>query len=128
MCKTVDLLKKDGMLPPGALVVYRLLGTTRDSADALSVIRSIGEQVALFYGRDPEVSVPGTDWQKASKWFAEGVEAFAGASAEAPLVIVLDSIDQLSLNNRALDNLGSWLPGLKHPLPPHVRLIISTLP
>ena len=51
--------------------------------------------------------MPGTDWEKASKWFAEGVEAFAGVSSEAPLVIVLDAIDQLSLNNRALDNIGS---------------------
>ena len=84
--------------------------------------------MALCYGRDPETSVPSTDWEKTSEWFAKGVDAFAGASADAPLVIVLDSIDQLSLSNRALDDLGSWLPGLKHPLPPHVRLIVSTLP
>ena len=126
MCKTIDALKKQ--LPLGAVVAYRLLGTTRDSTDAFSLIRSIGQQVALCYGRDPETSVPSTDWEKTSEWFAKGVDAFAGANADAPLVIVLDSIDQLSLSNRALDDLGSWLPGLKHPLPPHVRLIVSTLP
>jgi len=47
------------------------------------------------------------------------------ATADQPLVIILDSLDQLS-NEDFAKNL-KWL-SLKDPLPANVHLIVSTLP
>lgn len=44
------------------------------------------------------------------------------ATADQPLVILLDSLDQLSRTHNAHDL--SWLP--KH-LPPYVRIVVTTL-
>ena len=44
------------------------------------------------------------------------------ATLEKPLVIILDSLDQLSSSNHA--HRLNWLPWQ---LPPHVRLIVSVL-
>ena len=52
---------------------------------------------------------------------------FAGACEAAPIVIVLDGLDRLSVSNRALIDLGAWLPGIKRPLPKYVKLIVSAL-
>lgn len=45
------------------------------------------------------------------------------ASSKAPLVIILDSLDQLHPENGA--RLLKWLPGS---LPPYCRIVVSTLP
>ena len=130
MCKAVEALRAS--MPPRGVVVYRLLGTTRGSADALSVIRSVLLQVKLVYGLDNDNTAfsafESMDWEAASEYCCQGSNAFAGACREAPLAIVLDSIDQLTNNNCALDDLGAWLPGFEHQLPPFVKVIISTLP
>ena len=45
------------------------------------------------------------------------------ASAEQPIVLVLDSLDQFSADNNARQLF--WLPGK---LPRHVKMLLSTLP
>jgi NACHT domain- and WD repeat-containing protein len=74
--------------------------------------------VSRLYG-DDEGAVP-TDYNGLVKAFPEWL---ALATPEQPLIIFLDALDQLSRTDNA--HLLAWLPT---ELPPHVRLVVSTLP
>ncbi|XP_048252371.1 NACHT and WD repeat domain-containing protein 2-like [Haliotis rufescens] len=104
-------------LDEGALVV-RFIGTTPDSSSVCSLLRSVTSQVWTIYGH--EVHDLPTDVKELSGMFHQALQL---AHVSKPLVVLLDSLDQLdnSDNGRQL----TWLP--TH-LPPHVRLVVSTLP
>jgi hypothetical protein len=76
MCQAVREISH--ALPVNAVVIYRMLGTTRDSLDALSVIRSVGQQILDCYSNYDQhwngnfFSIP-DDWKTASAWFAGGL-------------------------------------------------------
>jgi hypothetical protein len=103
---------------------YRLLGTSQHSSDAFSLVKSLHLQYNAVLERT-SVS-PLQDWEEAKKWMVEGIIQWPENLGK--LVIVLDSIDQLTLANMALDNLDAWIPGLRSTLPENVRVVISTLP
>ena len=124
---------------PGDFMVCHYTGSTPDSADYVSILRRIMEEVKERYepgtkdggegisrirstlaGRGAESEIP-TDPKKI-------VEAFPLwlARAAAPrgrLILVLDALNQLDDRDNAPD-LG-WL---QWSFPPNVRLILSTLP
>lgn len=106
-------------------MVYRLLGSSADSSSVVRLIQSIDMQIAMQYRRQPQVPT-NTTFEEAAKWFAEG-NAFDCATHTSPLVVILDGLDELHDSNRALDDIGQWCPGVRNPLPPHVKLVITSL-
>ena len=119
MCQAVKRLKS--VLPPDTTtIIYRLLGTSLGSADALSLVSSIHHQWHRVLGKK-ETDLQ--DWESAATWFQTITWPTQGL-----LVLVLDSIDQLSAQYGALSQLCSWLPGLQSPLKPNIKVVLSTLP
>jgi NACHT domain- and WD repeat-containing protein len=101
---------------PAAEVVMRFIGATAGSSDIRFLLDDLGRTVARRYGT-PEPAP--------SRSFEELVQAFSArldlATAERPLLLFLDALDQLgdADNARGL----AWLP---ERLPPHVRLVVTT--
>jgi WD40 repeat protein len=124
--------------PSGTVVIYRLLGTSPQSCDVWQIIKSISEQLLQCYGltsfaKDPRIpsSINGVPlgWKDCAQWFASGT-AFnipAIKDGSKPLVLFLDSLDQLSPMYNGLDDIGNWCPGFVSPLPSNVRVVLSTL-
>ncbi len=101
---------------PAAEVVMRFIGATAGSSDIRFLLDDLGRTVARRYAA-PE--------PPPSHRFEELVQAFAArldlATAERPLLLFLDALDQLgdADNARGL----AWLP---ERLPRHVRLVVTT--
>ncbi len=100
---------------PQAQIVYRFIGATPGSADVRLLLQSLCQEIARRYGQSGgEIPVSYQDLVPA---FARQL---ALASAEKPLILFLDSLDQLLKTNNA-HNL-SWLPVN---LPQNVALVVS---
>jgi hypothetical protein len=99
------------------VVVERYIGATPGSSDVRTLLSSLCREIALAYGAD-ESTVP-TDEQELTRDFPERL---ALSSAERPLVVFVDALDQLSRDGHA-PNL-SWLPT---DLPMHTRLVVSVV-
>jgi len=103
---------------PDAETVIRFIGATPGSSDIRSLLDSVCRQISCRYGAD-ESTVPAS--------YRELVEEFpkrlALATAQRPLVLFLDALDQLSDVEQGRSLI--WLPA---DLPEHVRLIVSALP
>jgi hypothetical protein len=122
MCKFISELNKHRN-EKKITIFYRLLGTSQHSSDAFSLVKSLHLQYNAVLGRGEDSL---EDWEQSKKWMLEGIIQWP--EDQGTLVIVLDSIDQLTLANMALDNLDAWIPGLRSTLPHNVRVVISTLP
>jgi len=102
---------------PKAEVVFRFIGATLNSADGRALLEDLCRQISRVYGEEEALPTA----------FEELVEEFpkrlALAAADKPLILFLDSLDQLSAahNARSL----TWLPA---ELPENVRLIVTTRP
>ena len=101
---------------PAAEVVMRFIGATAGSSDIRFLLDDLGCTVARRYGA-PE--------PPPSHSFEEQVQAFSArldlATAERPLLLFLDALDQLGDADGARGL--AWLP---ERLPPHVRLVVTT--
>lgn len=104
-------------LLPEANIIYRFIGVTPSSINAYSLIDSICRQIASEY-QGGTYKTPAT--------FNELTEVFykllALATAQKPLVLIIDALDQLSTTDNA-KNLG-WLP---KNLPHNVKIVVSTI-
>ena len=103
---------------PDAEIVYRFIGSTPNSSDGRSLLESLCGEISRRYEKSDQDIPMGyyelvPDFEKRIRF----------ASAKKPLIIFLDSLDQL-LNNYDAKNLN-WLP---NPLPPNVHIITSTRP
>ena len=102
---------------PQAETVFRFIGATLNSSDGRALLEDLCRQISRTYGEEEAVPTA----------FEELVEKFhkrlALAIADKPLILFLDSLDQLSAahNARSL----TWLPT---ELPENVRLIVTTRP
>src|SRR5207249_1118040 len=94
------------------IFVIRFIGTTPDSSDARSMLFSLCRQISREYGAD-EGDVP-TDYRGLVQKLPK---CLALATADRPLILILDALDQLPGTDSA------WLPG---ELPPYVSLVLST--
>ena len=100
-----------------AVIVSRFIGATISSSDGRSLLEDLCRQIALSYGQEADLPTA----------YEELVEEFpkimALATADKPLIIFLDSLDQLTSahNARSL----TWLP---EKLPENVRLVLTTRP
>ncbi len=115
MAKAAERVQDD---LPDAQVIVRFIGATPGSSDGRSLLHSLCRELSRRYGAD-EASVPSA--------YQELVEEFprrlALATADRPLVVFVDALDQLSDADYARSLV--WLPS---ELPDHVRLVVSTLP
>jgi len=100
----------------GSEIVYRFIGATPGSSDGRSLLASLCREISRRYGAS-ESDIP-LDYQDLLPEFGKRM---ALAIAERPLIMFLDSLDQLSPQHGAR-NL-TWLPDT---LPEHVRVIVTT--
>ena len=103
---------------PEAQVVFRFIGATPASCDGRLLLLGICREIARRYGLD-EAAVP-SDLQELSADFRKRL---GSATAERPLYLFVDSLDQLAGGDPA--RRLAWIP---HRLPEHVRLVASTRP
>ncbi|HEX2120633.1 MAG TPA: DUF4062 domain-containing protein [Thermoanaerobaculia bacterium] len=103
---------------PGAAVIVRFIGATPESSEGRSLLGSLCHEIAACYGAAP-VELP-DDYRALVAAFHRHA---AMATSEKPLHLFLDALDQLSAGDQARNLL--WLPAQ---LPPHVFLVVSTLP
>ncbi|WAR09807.1 NWD1-like protein [Mya arenaria] len=102
------------------VLVLRFLGTTGQSASARLLLYNICQQITRVYGQNAD-NIP-TAYKELIVYFRT---CCAYATSDKPLVIILDSLDQLS-NEDFGQNL-SWL-SLSEVLPENVKMIVSSLP
>lgn len=102
----------------GAEFVSRFVGATAASSDIRSLLRGVCRELARRSGED-QTAVPAT-YQELTGDLRDRLSA---AGARGRLVVFLDSLDQLAATPGARE-LG-WLPA---PLPPGVRMVVSTRP
>jgi hypothetical protein len=98
--------------------VVRFIGATPGSSDGRTLLGNLCRQITREYGAD-ESTVP-TEYNDLAVEFGKRLEL---ATAQRPLIVFLDALDQLGATDpaRAL----SWLPPV---LPDHVRLVVSAVP
>ncbi|XP_067673031.1 NACHT and WD repeat domain-containing protein 2-like [Haliotis asinina] len=100
------------------VLVIRFIGTTPESTSVCSLLKSVTSQVWTVYGH--EVHDLPSDLKELSGVFYQALQL---AHESKPLLVLLDSLDQL--DNSDSGRQLTWLP--TH-LPPHVKLVVSTLP
>jgi hypothetical protein len=109
-----------------ATLVYRFIGTTSGSSNIMSLLQSVCGEIARAYGIDAKTLAREGD-EKA--WYdMHGLadvlrKCLALATAEKPILLFLDSLDQLSDTDNA--KALYWLPS---ELPAHARFLVSSLP
>ena len=101
-------------------IFYRLLGTSSHSSDVLSLTRNLHLQYNAVLKPQQHQPPLLKDWEDAKSWMLE--EMIKWPQERGTLVLVLDSIDQLSAGCMALDNMSNWIPGLKNILPDNVKV------
>ena len=101
---------------PDAQIIFRFIGATPASSDGRGLLDGLCREISRCYSAD-EGETP-TDFRDL---VPELIKRMGQASAEKPLLLFLDSLDQLSQNHGARSL--TWLP---KDLPEHVRLVVST--
>ena len=99
--------------------IIRFLGTSPDSCRIIPLLTSLCQQIIYNYPTETSALVP-NDLLRLTDLF---VSLLKRACAEKPLVIFLDSLDQLEAEKDVF--LLKWIP---ETLPMHVKLVVSTLP
>ncbi|GCB81587.1 hypothetical protein scyTo_0022809, partial [Scyliorhinus torazame] len=120
MSKLAEGVRKS--LGKGTVVVTRLLGTSPQSSEIYSVLKSACFQVCLAFKLKPPLAHIVNSYNELVRFFHNLLSTVSKKNKEA-LVVIFDSLDQLSSNDGA--HRLHWLP---KECPPKVHLIISTLP
>ncbi len=100
----------------GEVLVVRFVGATPGSSDSRSLLENLCREIAMAYGSEPG-DMP-SEYQELVPKFAELLNL---ASSARPLILLVDSLDQLTEPALGL----TWIP---FSLPPNVRLVVSTRP
>ena len=106
------------------VVVTRFIGTSPDSSSIMHLILSLTRQIGDVYGIPTSEASRFENPNETIKYFHELLDNIAkGKASERPLVIILDSLDQLS------DSSGIYLPTIFPDICPlNIHFIVSTLP
>jgi hypothetical protein len=106
---------------PGCSTIVRFLGTSVDSASLRDVMGGLIKQICKICNRTLPSSIDlGGDFLYLTQFFEALLNNYKSPQT---LVIILDSVDQLTHHDRAY--LMNWVP-LR--LPTNVHLVVSTLP
>lgn len=100
----------------GIDAVRRFVGATPDSTGAVELLRSICAEIDHRYESRDEIP---TTFDRLTVVFAQRMKL---ATAARPLLVFIDALDQLEAGDPAA--ALNWLPP---ELPPHCRLIVSTI-
>ncbi|MFO7852655.1 MAG: DUF4062 domain-containing protein [Bacteroidota bacterium] len=102
---------------PHAEIVFRFIGATPNSSDGRMLLEDLCRQISKIYGGEENLPTSYEDLVD------EFPKRLALATPDKPLVLFLDSLDQLSeaYNARSLN----WLPV---ELPHNVKIIVTTRP
>ena len=105
-------------IEPTRPVILRFCGTSKGSATGLELVRSICIQIMLVHAETASIlTVPGT--------YKDAVKYLHGLLERHPVILLIDSLDQLSDADMARSKI-SFLDGVvPHPL---TRIIVSALP
>jgi WD40 repeat protein len=103
---------------PQATLIYRFIGVTPESSNGRALLEGLCHQIIRCYGGDDD-SIP-SDYRELIQEFQK---CLMHATADRPLFLFLDALDQLSNADNARSLI--WLPS---ELNPHVHLVVSTLP
>ena len=120
MAQVVKLNEKKG-----ATLVYRFIGTTSGSSNIMSLLQSVCGEIARAYGIDAKTLAHEGD-EKA--WYdMNGLadilrKCLDLATEQKPILLFLDSLDQLSDTDNA--KALYWLP---RELPDHARFVVSSM-
>lgn len=101
---------------PNAVIVTRFIGASRNSSRLGPLVRSIYAETARRTGNTPEHP---SDTGTPGFWLGRALEF---GTAERPLVIIVDGLDQL--NDEPHARSGQWLPKT---IPEHSRLVLSCM-
>ncbi len=113
LAKAIQLTQQNH---PEAQLVYRFIAATPGSSDGLGLLSSLCRELSRRYGVNGK-DIP-TDYRDLVPEFNERM---GFASPEKPLILFLDSLDQLSTSQNAHNLI--WLPA---ELPEYVSLVVST--
>ena len=109
------------------VTVYRFIGSTSRSSNIMSLLQSLCGQIANRYGIE-DAKTLGREGDEKVWYDMNGLsdifrKCLALATAEKPIRLFIDSLDQLS----EADNAKAlyWLP---KELPDHVHMVVSSLP
>ena len=102
----------------GTVSIIRFLGTTPNSSLIISLLKNLSKHIALIYEYNSKSETP----NELSLLIQHFNKMLTLATESKPLVLFLDSIDQLSAAYEAM--LLQWVPAT---LPPYVKLVFSTL-
>ena len=84
-----------------AEIVYRFIGATPGSSDGRSLLDSLCHEISDRYGADVK-NIP-TDYRELVSELGKRMQL---ATADKPLILFLDSLDQLSASQGASDRLA----------------------
>ncbi len=104
-------------------VMIRFLGTTPDSSSISMVIQSICRQIISVYDVDVKMPPSFDQFTDVIDFFHSLLKNASDNCNGSPLLIILDSLDQLESTHRAY--MCKWLPKT---CPPNVKIVLSTLP
>ncbi len=99
-----------------SIVIQRFIGATPRSVDGRSLLQSLCEELGRRFREDTAVPL---EYRELVTAFRERV---AWATADRPVIVFLDALDQLSETDNAKSLV--WLP---RQLPPYVKIIVSVL-
>lgn len=110
----------------GSLLVYRFIGTSSPSSNVVSLLQSVCGQIAKYF--NIEAKALGNEGDEKAWYDINGLIQIFGnclslATNEKPLLLLLDSLDQLSDTDQGRDLY--WLP---KEIPDNVHFIVSSLP
>ena len=120
MAKVATILKSQ--LGPSCKIVLRFLGTSPSSSSIREVLASVCLQICTIYNIQPPNFIQ-MDTTEVIQYFRNHLIESLCLSLSESLVIMLDSIDQLSTADGA--HSMNWLPKM---LPKGVHIIVSMLP
>ncbi len=111
--------QSEGPNVASSVVVERFVGATPGSVDIRTLLAGLCREIDRAYGHR-ELTATGRS-------FGQLVDAFRGslahATAERPLRVFVDALDQLLPSDNA--HHLAWLPAI---LPSHARIVVTTLP
>ena len=102
---------------PREEIIYRFIGVTPNSSDGRALLEDLCRQISLSYG---QASALPTSYEELAEEFPKHL---ALATADHPLILFLDALDQLTSAHNA--HSLAWLP---EKLPEFVRLVVTTRP
>lgn len=109
-------------LGPDLVMVFKFLGTSPSSSAIRETLRSLSLQLCEIFNIKP-IDLENCEFHEISQFFQSLLVEILPSKTDSHVLLLLDSIDQLSGANKA--HTMNWLPKL---LPKTVHVVVSMLP